>query len=90
VSTAEKLARDAASITERDIQELRDHGYSDTEIFDIVAAAAARCFFSKILDALGAEPDAVYAQLEEDLRHRLTVGRSISHSEVERLPPESH
>lgn len=75
---AEQIARDAAAITQNDIEELRGYGFSDAEIFDITAAAAARCFFAKTLDALGAEPDEIYLELEEQLRQTLTVGRPIS------------
>ncbi len=75
---AEQIARDAAAITQQDIDKLRDHGFSDSEIFDITTAATARCFFSKTLDALGAEPDEAYMELEEELRQALTVGRPIS------------
>ena len=84
---AEKVARDAAAITAADVQTLREHGFTDPEIFDIAAAAAARCFFSKLLDALGAEPDANYAQVEADLRQALVVGRPISSSEDEQVRP---
>jgi uncharacterized peroxidase-related enzyme len=83
---AEQVARDAGRITAADVQTLRDHGLSDPEIFDVVAAVAARCFFSKVLDGVGAEPDAAYAQLEDGLRRRLTVGREIATAAVERLP----
>jgi uncharacterized peroxidase-related enzyme len=75
---ADKVADDAASVTEADIDALRAHGLSDTEIFDVVAAAAARCFFSKAVDGVGARADAVYAELEEPLRDALTVGRPIA------------
>lgn len=84
---AEQVARDAGRITDADVRALRDHGLSDAEIFDIAAAAAARCFFSKLLDALGAEPDAAYAELEDELRRRLEVGRGIATAAVERLSP---
>jgi AhpD family alkylhydroperoxidase len=53
------------------------HGLSDVEIFDIAAAAAARCFLSKTVDALGAQPDRKYAELEDELRESLTIGRPI-------------
>jgi hypothetical protein len=43
----------------------------------VVLAAAARCFFSKTLDALGVQPDALYAELQPELRDVLTVGRPI-------------
>ncbi len=45
---AEKVARSAEQITSADIEVLRSHGYRDEEIFDLAAAAAARCFFSKL------------------------------------------
>jgi hypothetical protein len=60
------------------VGELRELGLSDGEIFEIVAAAAARCFFSKTLDALGVQPDAGYAELEPELRGALVVGRPIA------------
>jgi len=83
---AERVAADASSITLGDVQQLRDHGLTDDEIFDVAAAAAARCFFSKLLDALGAEPDAVYASsMAPELVQRLALGRSVSTSAVERL-----
>ncbi len=54
VAFARKIARDASKITSGDVAVLREtHGYSEGQIFDIVAVAAARCFFVKILDALG-------------------------------------
>ncbi len=75
---AEQIARDATAIMQEDIDILRGHGFTDAEIFDIATTATARCFFSKTLDALGAEPDAIYIGLEEELRETLTVGRPIS------------
>jgi uncharacterized peroxidase-related enzyme len=83
---AERLARDAAGITDADVRALREHGFTDAQIFDIAAAAAARCFFSKVLDALGALPDAAYAELEADLKRELTPGRPISPETPERIP----
>jgi hypothetical protein len=74
---ADKVAADATSITSADVDQLRQLGLSDAEIVDVVLAAAARCFFSKALDALGVQPDAVYAELEPGLREALTVGRPI-------------
>jgi uncharacterized peroxidase-related enzyme len=75
---ADKVADDATSVTEADIDALRAHGLSDTEIFDVVAAAAARCFFSKAVDGVGAQADAAYAELDAPLRETLTVGRPIA------------
>jgi uncharacterized peroxidase-related enzyme len=75
---ADKVAADATSITEEDIDRLRALGLSDTDIFDVVVAAAARCFFSKTLDALGVQPDAHYGALDPDLLGTLIVGRPIA------------
>jgi uncharacterized peroxidase-related enzyme len=77
---AEQVVTDAGAITQADVDELRAHGLSDEEIVDVVLAAAARCFFSKTLDALGALPDASYASLEPGLREAMTVGRPIATS----------
>jgi alkylhydroperoxidase family enzyme len=74
---AEKVAGDAATVTPEDVGALRGHGLSDLEILDVALAAAARCFFSKTLDALGAEPDAALTRLEEPLRTALSVGRPL-------------
>jgi uncharacterized peroxidase-related enzyme len=82
---AEQIVHDATSVTVEDIQHLRAYGLSDAEIFDIAAATTARCFFSKLLDALGAEPDSAYAQLEGALQQHLTVGRPISQAAGEQV-----
>jgi len=75
---AERVADDATSITDGDLQRLRDLGLSDTDVMDVVLAAAARCFFSKTLDALGVQPDARYRDIEPELREALVVGRPIA------------
>jgi uncharacterized peroxidase-related enzyme len=75
---AEKVADDAAAITDADLQRLRDLGLSQQDIMDVVLAAAARCFFSKTLDALGVLPDSSYSELDPALREVLVVGRPIA------------
>ena len=75
---ADKVAQDATTVTEADVDALRTHGLSDAEVFDVITAAAARCFFSKVLDAVCAQPDATYADLDAPLRETLTVGRPIA------------
>ena len=72
---AEKLTLNAYKIVEEDIDRLRVHGFSDTDVADIALAAAARNFVSKFVDAVGAEPDMAYMDLEPSLRETLTVGR---------------
>ncbi len=75
---AERVVDDATSIGDDDLRRLRDLGLSETEIMDVVLAAAARCFFSKTLDALGVLPDARYAELDPAVREALVVGRPIA------------
>jgi uncharacterized peroxidase-related enzyme len=75
---ADKVAADATSVTQADVDRLRGLGLSDGEITDVVVAAAMRCFFSKALDGLGAQPDAAFARLAPELRDALVVGRPIA------------
>lgn len=83
---AEKVAGDAASITEADVAALRDHGLDDAEIFDVAATAAARAFFAKLIDALGVEADSRLHELDPELRDALTVGRPIDRRAPATLP----
>jgi uncharacterized peroxidase-related enzyme len=78
VAYVRKITRRASSATQEDIDELKQHGFSDAEILDIAAACMLRCFFSKLLDAVGAEPDHTYAAMPEELKSVLTVGRPIA------------
>lgn len=82
MSFARKVAVDASSVTPDDIDMLKSHAFSDEEIFDIAATAAARAFFTKILDALGAEADDSFSEMDDDLRRSLTVGRPIENPEL--------
>jgi uncharacterized peroxidase-related enzyme len=75
---AEKIAVAADRITAADVEALRAHGYADEAIFDIASAAAARCFFAKLLDALGVQADARFNALDPAMRQALTVGRPIA------------
>ena len=72
---AEKVTLNASAITKEDIEDLRAHGLSDEAILDVALAAAARNFYSKLLDAIAAEPDAAFLNMEQPLRRALTVGR---------------
>ena len=74
---ARKVAKDSASISQQDIDVLKMLGFDDAAIFDITATAAARCFFGKIADALGAQPDRAFDAMEASLKQQLLVGRAI-------------
>lgn len=74
---AVKVSTEPFKVVPREIEALRAHGYSDAEIVDIAAVAAARNFISRLVDALGAEPDIEHLDLEERLKDVLTVGRPL-------------
>lgn len=74
---AEKVVGDAWRISSGDVEELRRRGFSDEEILDVAMTVGARSFFSKVLDATGAEPDGLYDHLEKGLRQAMAVGRPL-------------
>jgi len=82
---AGKIARDASSIEQQDVDALKAQGFSDAEIFDIATTVAGRSFLTKILDALGVETDVTAMDMNEAFRQALTVGRPISRNAVEVL-----
>ena len=70
---ADQVVVDAGSVTADHVAVLRSHGLSDAEILDVTLAAAARCFFSKVLSAMDVEPDEAFRdQLEPELHQALT------------------
>jgi uncharacterized peroxidase-related enzyme len=76
---AARVAGDAPSITAADVEQLRAHGLDDAEIVDVVLAASARGFFTKVLDALGVQADFQLGEaLDPELRSQVTVGRPIA------------
>jgi uncharacterized peroxidase-related enzyme len=86
VAFARQTARDATRTTAAQVAALKQHGYSDAEIFDIAAVAAARAFFAKLLDALGTLPDSALLVLDEPFRRALTLGRPIDEAERVTMP----
>jgi hypothetical protein len=71
---------DATSVSQEDVDRLRDLGLTDDEILDAVLAAAVRCFFTKTLDAVGVLPDAELGERDPELREALLVGRPLDAS----------
>jgi uncharacterized peroxidase-related enzyme len=82
-----QIVRDASRVTSGLVGQLKRHGLSDAEIFDIAAAAAGRAFFTRLLDALGVEPDSSFLGLDESFRTPLTVGRPIDCRPCSTLSP---
>ena len=75
---ADKVAADATSVTQADVDRLRELGCSDRDILDVILTASVRCFFSKVLDATGSLADPAFRDLDPALRDALTVGRPIA------------
>lgn len=73
---ATKVARDAASVEQEDVDTLRAVGLSDADVADVVMAVAARLFFTTVLDGLGARLDAqTAAGMDPTLLEGMVVGR---------------
>jgi uncharacterized peroxidase-related enzyme len=72
-----KVARDATAVTAEDVRDLKRLGFSDAEVFDIAATAAARAFWTKILDGLGVEIDDAFRAMERSFTEPLCVGRPL-------------
>jgi uncharacterized peroxidase-related enzyme len=76
---ATKVATDAASVEQHDVDQLRAVGLSDADVADVVYAAAARSFFTKVLDGLGARLDAQTArEFDPELYGSMVVGREAA------------
>lgn len=82
---ARKIARDASRVTAGEVEQLKAHGFTDAEIFDVSATATARTFFAQLCEGLGAIGDHPYVELDSRLREALSVGRPIDFSEPERI-----
>lgn len=54
---AERVASDAASMTDADSRRLREAGFTDREIVDITIAAAVRLYFGAALQGLAVDVD---------------------------------
>jgi uncharacterized peroxidase-related enzyme len=80
---AARAATSPHKVTAGEVAQLRQHGFADSEIFDIAALATARAFFSGVVEALGGEADSSFLELDEHLRDALSVGRPISHKPAE-------
>jgi uncharacterized peroxidase-related enzyme len=76
---ARKVVKDPNATTPADVQQLRDSGLGDGQIFAITAFVGLRLAFSTINDALGAQPDAQLAEsLPPAVRKAVTYGRPVA------------
>jgi uncharacterized peroxidase-related enzyme len=73
---AGRVATDAASVTQADVDRLKEVGLTDADVADVVFAAAARAFFTRVLDGLGTQLDAqTAATFPPDQLAAFVVGR---------------
>ena len=73
---ARKVSGDPNATSVADIQDLRDAGFDDLQIFAITVFVAARLAFSTVNDALGSTPDVeLVAALPQAVRDAVTFGR---------------
>jgi uncharacterized peroxidase-related enzyme len=78
---ARRVARDPNGTRTEDVQELRDAGFSDADIFAITVYVALRIALSTVNDALGARPDAEFQTLAPaPVREAVTYGRPMDAS----------
>jgi uncharacterized peroxidase-related enzyme len=75
---ARKVARGAFTVTAGDVEQLKKHGFTDAEVFDIAAVVGARAFWTDLLEALGVQAEPSLVGMEENFRKAMTVGRPIS------------
>lgn len=76
---AAQVASDASLIEQADVDRLHELGLSDADVADIVFAAAARSFFTRVLDGLGARLDVQTAEtFAPETLATMVVGRPVA------------
>jgi uncharacterized peroxidase-related enzyme len=75
---ARRVVSDPNGVTDDNVEELRNVGFSDTQIFAITAYVAGRIAFSTVNDALGAQPDQqLAADVPREVRDAVHYGRPV-------------
>ncbi|MGF1665765.1 MAG: carboxymuconolactone decarboxylase family protein [Acidimicrobiia bacterium] len=76
---ARKVALDPTATTPADVQELREAGLDDAQIFAMTLYVALRVTFSTVNNALGVRPDSALADAAPPaVRHAVTYGRPVA------------
>ena len=79
---ARKVARGPFAVAASDVAELKKHGFTDAEVFDIAAAVGARAFWTTVVEALGVEAEPSLRTMEKEFTRALTVGRPIESAKL--------
>jgi uncharacterized peroxidase-related enzyme len=78
IAFATKVALDACSVRQEDVDRLREAGLDDRDIADVAYAVGVRAFFTRVLDGLGAQLDAETARaFDTPLLEAMVVGRPV-------------
>ncbi|MBI3079459.1 MAG: hypothetical protein HYY85_21125 [Deltaproteobacteria bacterium] len=72
---ADKLTRTPYAMTKEDLQRLRQVGFSEVEVMDIILATAYRNFITRVVEAAGAELDPYLEKLDAEFLDVLDVKR---------------
>lgn len=64
---ATRISTDPGSVSQADVDLLRQDGFSDQQITDIALAVVSRNFISRFFDALGAQADPELIEREPEL-----------------------
>ena len=80
IAFAEKVLTNSHQISQKDIDILKSHGFSEEDIFNITLTVTSRSFFSRTVDVIGFEPPAQWLNKTESLLGKdtfktLNVGR---------------
>jgi uncharacterized peroxidase-related enzyme len=76
---ATRVATDASTIEQADVDAVCTHGLTDADVANVVFATAARSFFTRVLDGLGAQLDVETADaFAPSLLASMLVGRPVA------------
>ncbi|HBA38344.1 MAG TPA: peroxidase [Deltaproteobacteria bacterium] len=74
---AEQITLHPNQVSEKNIERLRQAGWSDRDILDIAAVTSYRNFITRMADALGVELTEDYKNLRKDYVESLMVGKQL-------------
>jgi hypothetical protein len=82
MSFARKAARGPYMVTAADVEDLKKHGFTDAEVFDIAATVAARAFWTGVIETLGVRPEPSLMELDADFKRTLACGRPLENGDA--------
>ncbi len=71
---AEKITLHPSTITEKDVENLRSHGWTDYEILEIACLASYRNYIARVANALGVESEEHHFADDRSTLERLAEG----------------